>query len=244
MDRTSDPSTSGTVENGKRAPEYPLERDSSPVAAKPRAHRNERLVRTLSLLLMALATLGSAWSGFQSGLWNGIQTFRLADSTKASRLSSQGELIASQQRTVDAAIFVAYARAMSEHNTVLAEFLHDRMRPEFRPAMDAWLATKPMKTKNAPASPFDMAEYHLRAEQQAANFDVSAGAFRAQAQGANSAGDSYTLAVLLFTSALFLAGLVTTFDDVGSRWTTIALSSGFIVAACFILFSLPVAHSG
>src|SRR5262245_24420661 len=107
----------------------------------PASRRDDPLARNVALVLMALATLGSAWSGFQAGLWNGIQTFRLADATKASRMSSQDTLLANQQRNLDAASFMEYARAISDHNAQLANFLHDRLRPEFRPVMDAWLAT-------------------------------------------------------------------------------------------------------
>jgi len=34
-------------------------------------------------VILGLTTLGSAWSAYQSGLWSGIQTFRLAESTAA-----------------------------------------------------------------------------------------------------------------------------------------------------------------
>ncbi len=224
---------------------------SDETAAPPRPdevansnRRDDRVTRLVALVLMALATLGSAWCGFQAGLWNGIQTFRLTDYTKAARISSQDSLTADLQRNLDAAMFVEYCRALSEHNMPLANFLHDRLRPEFRPAMEAWLATKPLQNKGAPATPFEMPQYSLQAQREASELDAQASTEHNQAQKANTNGDSYTLSVLLFTSALFLGGLITGFDDLRTRWMAIALSLVFVVMASGVLLSLPVAHRG
>jgi hypothetical protein len=210
----------------------------------PTPSKGERLTRILAPLLMTLATMGSAWGGFQSGLWNGIQTFRLADASKLSRLSSDNTLLASQQRNVDAAGFMEYARAISENNAGLAEFVRDRMRPEFRPALDAWLATKPLKNKDAPSSPFLMEQYKLKTQQEATDEDRLSNSMHDQAQQANLNGDTYSLTVLLFTSALFLAGLLTGLGDSRTKWIMIVLSVVFISAAGVILFGLPIAHRG
>jgi len=35
----------------------------------------------LVAVILGLATLDSAWSAYQSALWSGVQTFRLAEST-------------------------------------------------------------------------------------------------------------------------------------------------------------------
>jgi hypothetical protein len=101
-----------------------------------------RHTRFLALLLMAIATLGTSWSGFQASLWNGKQIFRLADTNRLGRLSNSNAMTGNQLRIVDAALFMEYARAYSEGNDKLSELLRDRMRPEVAQAMNAWLATK------------------------------------------------------------------------------------------------------
>lgn len=204
--------------------------------------KKDRITQLAASLLMILATLGSSWSGFQSGLWNGIQTFRLADATKLSRLSSENAIVANQLRSVDAAGFIEYARAISENNTHLAEFVRDRMRPEFRPALDAWLATKPLQNPEAPPSPFQMQQYNLKAQQEATDQDRLASSMREQAQQANRNVDTYGLAVLLFTSALLLAGLLTGLSNVRVKWIMIGLSIVFMSVAGVVLSGLPIAH--
>jgi len=38
-----------------------------------------------SAIVLALATMASAWCGYQSALWSGVQTFRLAAVSTAGR---------------------------------------------------------------------------------------------------------------------------------------------------------------
>ena len=100
-----------------------------------------------------------------------------------------------------------------------------------------------LRIKDAPPSPFAMAEYKLKAEEEAARQDQLANARVAEARAANLNRDKYTLAILLFTSGLFLAGLITGFDDIQIRWISIALSLIFWVAI-LIAARLPIAHLG
>lgn len=57
-------------------------------------------------------------------------------------------------------------------------------------------------------------------------------------------GDSFTLAVLLFLSALFPARLATGFDKTRTRWIIIAPRLIFVVMAVGVPLPLPVAHRG
>jgi hypothetical protein len=203
---------------------------------------SKHFTHTVSLLLMALATLGTSWSGFQSSLWNGTQTFRLADSTRLGRLAAEERVVANQHRNLDAAIFMEYCEAISSENHKLSEFMRARVRPEAEPAMSAWIATRPMQTRDAPTSPFVMPEYHLKEEQDAANHDSESEAMYNAAQAASTNGDNYTLLAMLFAISLFIAGLVTGFEGSGKQWIAIALSLCLILFSGAILLRLPIAH--
>jgi len=198
----------------------------------------------LALLLMGIATLGTSWSGFQASLWNGKQTFRLADANRLGRLSSKNEMTGNQLRIVDAALFVEYARAYTEGNYKLSEFLLARMRPEFQPAMHAWLATKPLQNGDAPRTPFAMPEYHLNVDDQAQQQAEQADLNSQEAQQANRNRDAYTLLTVLFSISLFLAGLVSGFEQSVARWTNLGLSFMLVVVAVSILIALPIARRG
>ncbi len=69
---------------------------------------------TLGLVLMGITTLGSSWCGFQSSLWDGVQTFHLMDSADFSRQAAEKVSLATEQRTLDASLFVEYARDLAD----------------------------------------------------------------------------------------------------------------------------------
>jgi hypothetical protein len=204
-----------------------------------KAHTN-----TVALVLMAVATLGSSWCGFQANLWNGIQTFLLGDSSKASRLASEWRVVGNQHRNLDAAFFMEFAAAMSGGDEKLARFLQERMRPEAQTAVNAWLATRPLQNPNAPTSPFVMPEYQLEDDRAASEQDALAAAKHDQAQKANMNSDTYTMLTVLFTVGLFLAGLINGFDESAKRWVVVSFSLLNILLAAGFLIRLPIAHRG
>jgi hypothetical protein len=92
-------------------------------------------------------------------------------------------------------------------DTQLADFYRARFRPEFKPAFAAWIATRPFSNDAAPPTPFAMPQYRLKASTQAENLERNAAADSEQSKEANQRADNYMLAVVLFASALFFAGI-------------------------------------
>ena len=62
---------------------------------------------------------------------------------------------------LDVATFIAWTGAYAANNTTLSDFYFKRFRAEFKPAVDAWVATKPLKNRAAPLTPFTMPQYQL-----------------------------------------------------------------------------------
>ena len=187
--------------------------------------RWKRRTSTLGLILMGLATLGSSWCGFQSNLWEGIQTFKLTDAAAYSRNAEERTINATQQRALDGAIFMEYARDMYDRKAELSDFLLARMRPDLRNAVQAWLLTKPRINPHAPSSPFVMPEYQVKADAEAAELNARSQSAHDSAQSANKTSDTYTLLTVLYATALFLAGLVSAIDERQPRLVTLIMGS-------------------
>lgn len=204
----------------------------------------DRRTNTLALLLMALATLGSSWSGYQASLWDGIQTFQLMDAASQSREADEKALTANGQRAVDGALFVEYAKDLYEGRKQVAEFFLARMRPELQKAIQAWMATHPLKNPNAPPTPFVMPQYRLQVDEEARELAAKSDATYMQARKANLNSDTYTLLVVLFTASLFLAGLVGGFKDKIMRRMILILSFAVLLVAAVGMGLLPIAHRG
>jgi hypothetical protein len=198
----------------------------------------------LSVLLMALATLGSSWSAYQSSLWNGVQTFRLMDAATQSRAADKKALTSNQLRTIEASLFVEFARDLYEGKIELCDFLLARMRPEMRDAVRAWIATQPMKNPQAPSTPFVMPQYRSKIDDEARELEEKAAATYNEAQKANLTSDTYGLAGVLFTAALFLGGLVSGFDQKLVRLIILVMSLSMLIVAFLIMVRLPVTYPG
>jgi hypothetical protein len=62
-------------------------------------------------VILAIATLCAAWWSYPGSLWNGIQTFRLADSNKYARLSQQILIRSDQAKTMEETAIITFMDA-------------------------------------------------------------------------------------------------------------------------------------
>ena len=75
----------------------------------------------------------------------------------------QGRGLANTQTEVDVATFTQWVERLRAEADGAGGFYFKRFRKEFRPAVDAWVATRPLKNPNAPLTPFAMPQYKLAA---------------------------------------------------------------------------------
>ena len=128
----------------------------------------------MATVLLAIATVATAWSGYQSTRWNGEQA-KAGGRANALRIeSAKAAGLANTQTEVDVATFTQWVNAYTLDQADLADFYFKRFRPEFKPAVDAWIATRPLKNANAPPTPFAMPQYKLAARVQADQFQTQA----------------------------------------------------------------------
>lgn len=210
----------------------------------------------LLTLMMALAAVGTAWAGFQSAKWSGVQANSYASAGAARAEASRMTTIAGQQRTIDVVSFTAWLNALNaeiiddpasrpaggyqpDPNKV-SGFLFTRFRPEFRPAVDAWLATQPLINPAAPATPFDLPEYSLAAEDEAQRLVNDADRRSADARTANQRSDNYVLTAVLFALVLLFAGLGTKATSRMTRNTLVVLAGVALASCLIILMTFPV----
>src|SRR3979490_330902 len=113
----------------------------------------ERVFEILAALLLSLATLGIAWSGYQAAKWSGIQARRYTQASTARSLDNRASTLAAAARKQDLLNFNRWLEVKTEGNTQLTDLYERRFRPEFLPAFNAWLATDPLNNPAAIASP-------------------------------------------------------------------------------------------
>src|SRR3954470_88508 len=108
--------------------------------------RRERILELAAALLMALATVGIAWSGYQAARWSGLQAQEFASATSARAAENRLSTLAGQERLQDLVNFNRWLELTTNptaDNQVTAALYLRRFRPEFLPAFNAWTAQDP-----------------------------------------------------------------------------------------------------
>jgi hypothetical protein len=197
-----------------------------------------RRLELAATILLTLATVATAWSAYQARVWTGEQSQGYSRATASRIAVNRAAALANRQVQIDVATFTEWVDAHALHRTELADFYRARFRSEFRPAFGAWIATRPFENANAPPTPFALPEYRLKATQEAERLEATAAADSERAKDANQRADNYMLAVVLFASSLFFAGLSAKLDS--ERATAITFALGAVVFAVGLLWIVTI----
>jgi len=200
---------------------------------------NNRL-ELLSAILMSLVVIAIAWSAYQSTLWGGIQTFTLREVTSAGMKVTTATLQQGQYSTIDVMMFLEYMNALHNNDQNLSEFYYDRFRPDFKPAVDAWLETKPFENPDAPPHPFVMPEYQKTYSEEAERFATEQAIKLQEAEQANHNSDNYVLMTVMYTGILFIGGIVHVFTE-KRRLGLLVVGWVIFSAVTVFLLTMPVA---
>ena len=119
-------------------------------------------------------------------------------------------------------------------------FLYLRMRPEFLPAMEAWLATDPLGNLDAPSTPFALEEYALADALEADRLAAVADQKSLEAREANQNGDNYVLTMVLFASVLFFAGVSARMYRPRNRMLALSFGALVLVTGMVVIATYPI----
>src|SRR5687768_4680581 len=137
------------------------------MSADPTPDSGRNLQELLVTALLVIAALGTSWSSYQATRFNGEQA-AAAGRTNAIRIdAARAQGLSQAQTQVDVATFIAWAEADRRGDDEVADFFVERFRDEFRLAYDAWIATRPLSSAEAPPTPFAMEEYDVSARDKA-----------------------------------------------------------------------------
>ncbi len=197
--------------------------------AEEKPSRGRTAQEVLVTVLLVVAALGTSWSSYQATRWNGEQA-KAASRTNAIRIdAARAQGLSQAQSQVDVATFIAWADADRRGEAAVATFYADRFRAEFRPAFDAWMATRPLTNPAAPPTPFAMPQYQLASRQDAARLDAAAETSAAEVRRDLQIASDYVLTVVLYAVVLFFAGMSTKIASRRLRW--ILAGAGCLVLA-------------
>ena len=199
----------------------------------------ERMLEIFAALLLSLATVGIAWSGYQAARWSGIQAQRYTQASTARSLANQASTLAAQQRTQDLLNFNRWLEVKTDGNSELAALYERRFRAEFRPAFDVWIATDPLNNLDAIASPLLEKEYVLAEAVKADKLEAVGDIRFEQGKEATENADDYVFVTVFFAVVLFFAGISLRFAWLPIRMSILAIGTLLLVYAVIRLGALP-----
>jgi hypothetical protein len=121
--------------------------------------RHEAAIEIGEACLLALVAIATAWSGYQSALWDG-QSARLYGQSSRIRIeATQNTTRGGQEQLYDATTFNFWLQARLTNQAQLARATRSASAPNTaRPS--GWLALHPFVNPRAPAGPILMPQYH------------------------------------------------------------------------------------
>jgi hypothetical protein len=209
-----------------------------------RPDARQRRTEWLATLLLSVAAVATAWSTYQGARWRGEQAAETSRATAARIESSEAATHAGQLTQIDIATFTQWVDAQAAGDADLADFYQRRFREEFEPAFDAWSATQPFTNADAPPTPFTLPEYQLADAKRATRLDRQAAERTGFAGEANRTADRYMLAVVLFASSLFFAGISAKVRSQAQREVLLGLGGAMFLGAAVWVLTSPVSFPG
>lgn len=137
-------------------------------------------------------------------------------------------------------LFTEYVAAYSTGNEDLADFLFTRFRPEMKLATEAWIETQPLINPDAPATPFELAEYQSTAQIESDRLLKEAVDHLDDAHKANQRSDQYILLTVIFTSVLFFGGISTKFRSLNIQIGLVSFASLIFLIMLIFVLTFPI----
>lgn len=215
---------------------------AQPTSSTPltRAERLDRWTEIVLAVMLGLVTLATAWSGYQSARWGGLQSTLYSQAGALRTESTRASTQAGQLAQIDIGLFADWINAYAQENQPLADFYQARFREEFVPAVEAWLATDPANNPDAPTSPFAMPEYQISLAAEAARLEHDASTTFDEGRAANQQSDDYILNAVILASVLFLSGIASRFDWLPVRIAVVVAALALLSFGLYNLATYPV----
>jgi hypothetical protein len=204
--------------------------------AAPRIDR----VEVVATVLLAIAAVATAWSSYQASRWNGEQAKAFSRGNAARIESTRASGLADAQTQIDVATFTQWANAYAVGEKKLATFYFRRFRLEFKPAVDAWIATRPLRNAAAPLTPFAMPQYKVAARAEADRLEAEADAYSAKGRADVQRATNYVLGVVLFAVSLFFAGMSTKLRERRLQIVLLGMGTAISIGAIVWLATQPI----
>ena len=216
-----------------------MEKLSDPQVTAGKEPPKKRWVEPVTAVLMALATVGTAWCSYKSASWTRQSNRLMNEYNSLERRAGVLTLQGMQSATIHSAMFMQMLAAQEAGNEKLANFYVERFPPDVRKAYDAWLAQKPFENPKADPHPFVPNLYEARGTREAAELSAKAANNLLVARRAGNTSGQYLANTVLFATMLFFANAVNKFEQKRVRIVAFAFAVAVFAFAVVRTALLP-----
>ena len=199
---------------------------------------NREYLELLVVVVLSITTILTAWTAFQSSKWGGAMSISFSQASTARIESVKLTGTADQKTAIHVGLWTTWLSEY-EGDPDAAAFLEQRFPEPLATANAEWLATKPLKNTDAPASPFAMPSYVIPERELATAADARADAKFTEALANNQRGDNYTLLTVLFAAVLFFAAISNRLRSVGLQALMLAAATVLGLVGVVLLITFP-----
>jgi hypothetical protein len=222
---------------GSAAPEVAHRFMHAPHAEGEEHKLRHELIEIAEAFLLAIVAVATAWSGYQSTLWDSKQAHLYGVSSRDRALATQSATLAGQQQLYDSNVFSFWLQAKAAGDAGQEATFEKRFRPEFAVAFDAWLKTDPFHNPKAPPGPLVMKQYRNAATAKAAVYNARATAAFGEGTDARETGDKFVRDTVLLATVLFLIALAQRFKVRAVRVSILVVAGILLAIGLVIVFT-------
>jgi hypothetical protein len=215
--------------------------DSGSEPSQSTMNRALHNVDVVAAIILAIATVATAWCAYQSTRWSGVQATSFSQASAARIESSREFNQAYQILSIDADLFTDWVAAYADGDTPLLTFYETNLiRPAFLPFLEEWVESQPLENPDALPNPILNEQYRQELLAESSRLRLEAEAKFVQATDANQNGDDYVLLTVMFASVLFFAGISNKFERVKIQTALVILATAVLVIGFTQIASLPI----
>jgi hypothetical protein len=201
--------------------------------------RRERWISIVEAVILSSVAVLAAYSGYAAAKWGTESSVSLARASalrsKASRADPEALVTATQDSVSFNAWFTAFVAGHAQGEQLALK----RLRPGYKPAFLAWLATDPAHNPNAPPGPAYMPQYVIPQQRAANAFDTASDAAFKTGENAGGTSDDYVRDTVFLATVLFLVGISGHFRIHQARFALVAIGLALLAFSIVQLGGLP-----
>jgi hypothetical protein len=206
----------------------------------PLTSRDARFELTATFVL-GIATAVSAWCTYEAQLWNSEQLWQIVRANHLEAETAQATNVVTREALIDITTFanVLENEARGDHRT--ARYIARVARPEFRPALDAWLSRRG-DVELTTSTPFDDEAYRATIRKPSGELREKTKNVLLAASIANENGDLFVMRTVMLALSLFFAGIASQMRTPVARRLAVTIGACIFVLTLVSLARLDRAH--